>query len=73
METVIALSALLIAALTFISTQWSLRRKANGNQVGRLDRRVEKLETALKECETERESLRRDKIALMERLTALKD
>lgn len=65
------LAAITIAVLTFVSTQWSLRKKANGDQVNRLDLRVEKLETALKECEQEREELRRDKIALMERIAEL--
>lgn len=69
MESVIGLVALVIATLTFVSTQWSLRNKATGNQVSRLGSRVEKLEAALKECEKEREELRRDKIALMERIT----
>ncbi len=69
-ENLIGTAALIIAILTFISTQWGMRRVATKTYVERLEHRIEKLEAELKECVTGREELRRQNIALTEKIAA---
>jgi len=71
METyIIPLAAIIIAAGTLIFTALSIRSKADGGYVDQLERRVERLESALKECHHERDKLQRENIELMRKLVS---
>jgi hypothetical protein len=60
--------AIVISVLTFITTQRGIRRSANLDTVGELERRIAKLEGDLAACEKARVELIRANQDLMTRL-----
>ena len=64
----IPLAALTVSITTLIITGMSLRRKADGDYVQQLEARVSLLEKSNKECEHDRNALRSENIALMQKL-----
>lgn len=67
----IALAALLLSALTFVSTQFGSRRTATASYVAQLERRVEDLEKDLVEERERSRGLVAENIELLRRLARL--
>ena len=61
---IIAVAALAIAIMTFISAQWQLIRTARADHVDSIEVRLQRAESALMECE-------KAKLMLLERLNVV--
>ena len=64
----IPISALIISAFSLLIVVIGMKKKANGDYVEGLERRIEKLENDLKESRAEVFRLRNDNIDLMRRV-----
>lgn len=61
-------ASVVISFLTFVATQLTSRRREGGDYVDRIEARVSKLETDLKECRSHAKNLLEENIELLRRI-----
>ena len=68
----IPLGALIVSLSTLVYTSISIRRKANGEELDKLEGRLDTVERKLAECEQHRAQLITENVDLMRRVTRMK-